>query len=121
MTRNATIIPLLESLVRDNETFKFPIESISQELTHLFLEAVEFDFFMMTIYKKLNSLYGMVIAHIFVQTMELKLKLNERDIYTLSIEEYQKEVADAISSLENLYITKISKTSSDGELLEAMQ
>ena len=78
------LIPLLQSVVQDNPTYKFPIEIITKELTSLFLEPLEFDYFTMMSYRKLKREYGETVAHIFLSTLDLKLQLKERDIYTLS-------------------------------------
>lgn len=111
---------LLKSVVRDNPTYKFPIESISKELTSMFIQPLEFDYFTMMSYRKLKREYGNTVAHIFLSTLDLKLHLKERDIYTLSPQEYQTEMENFLSTLENLYITKINKKSSDGEMMSAM-
>lgn len=120
MSTQQSIAPLLESLVQDNETYKFPIESINKELTNMFLEPLEFDYFLMQAFRKLKREYGTTIAHIFISTLELKLKTRERDIYTLTETQYQIEMESFLSTLENLLITKIEKNSPDGEMLTAM-
>ena len=115
-----SLIPLLADVVRDNPTFKFPIEIIVKELTSMFLEPLEFDYFMIQSYRKLKREYGDTIAHIFLTTVEMKLNLKERDIYSLTEHEYQTEMESFLSTLENLYITKVDKRSSDGEMMTAM-
>lgn len=120
MFPKTAISPLLESVIRDNRTFKFPIEFINKELTNMFLEPLEFDYFMIQAYRKLKREFGETIAHIFLSTLELKLKIRERDIYTLSVAEYQEEMEKFLSTLENLYITKVDKKSPDGEMMSAM-
>jgi hypothetical protein len=114
------LIPLLASVVRDNPTFKFPIEIIAKELTSMFLEPLEFDYFTIQSYRKLKREYGDTVAHIFLTTLEMKLRIKERDIYSLSTQEYQVEMESFLSTLENLYITKVDKKSSDGEMMTAM-
>ena len=114
------LIPLLESVVKDNTTFKFPIESISKELTSMFLEPLEFEYFTIQTYKKLKREFGETVAHIFLTTLDMKLQLKERDIYTLSVEQYQSEMESFLITLERLYITKVDKKSSDGEMMSAM-
>ncbi len=114
------LIPLLQSVVQDNPTYKFPVETISKELTSMFLEPLEFDYFTIQSYRKLKREFGNTVAHIFLSTLDLKLQLKERDIYTLSIQEYQAEMENLLTTLENLYITKVDKRSSDGEMMSAM-
>ena len=120
MEQQQSLIPLLEDVVRDNPTFKFPIESIVKELTSMFIEPLEFDYFTIQSYRKLKREYGETIAHIFLSTLEMKLNLKDRDIYSLSTQEYQTEIENFLSTLENLYITKVNKKSSDGEMMSAM-
>lgn len=114
------LIPLLQSVVQDNPTYKFPVETISKELTSMFLEPLEFDYFTIQSYRKLKREYGETVAHIFLSTLDLKLQLKERDIYSLTTQQYQTEMENFLTTLENLYITKIDKKSSDGEMMSAM-
>lgn len=86
----------------------------------MFLEPLEFDYFRMMSYRKLKKEYGEAVAHIFLQTMELKMELNRGDIYTIPIIEYQSRMETFLSTLENLYITRIEKNSPDGEMMTAM-
>lgn len=120
MINKQSIFPLLEDIVRDNNTFKFPIETINKELVYLFLTPVEFDYFIIQCFTKLKSEYGQVIAHIFLQVAELKLGTNFRELPNLELSEYQEKIDDFMSSLENIYITRVDKKSSDGELISIL-
>ena len=120
MTKEQSIFPLLNDLVRDNPSYKFPIESITKELTQMFLLQDEFEYFSIQTFRKLKRDYGNTIAHIFLTVMDMKLNLNKRDIHTIPTEQYQNEIENFITSLENLLITRIEKDSSDGELISAM-
>ena len=115
------ISPLLESVIQDNPTYKFPIEYISKELTNMFLEPLEYDYFMIQSYKKLKREYGETIGHIFLQVAQMKMTTPDRDIYTLTEEEYQSKMDDFLSTLENIYITKVDRNSPDGEMMSAMR
>jgi hypothetical protein len=86
----------------------------------MFLEPLEFDYFTIQSYKKLKREFGETVAHIFLTTLDMKLQLKERDIYTLSVEQYQSEMENFLITLERLYITKVDKRSSDGEMMSAM-
>lgn len=114
------ISPLLESVIQDNPTYKFPIEHISKELTNMFLEPLEYDYFMILSYKKLKREYGETIGHIFLQVAQMKMTTPDRDIYTLTEEEYQSKMDEFLSTLENIYITKVDRNSPDGEMMSAM-
>lgn len=114
------IAPLLESIVRDNPTYPFPTEIIEKELLSLFLTQEEFEYFMMSCYKKLKKESTHVIANIFLTALEIHLDTNKVDPHTLSKEEYQTKLDDFISQLETMNITIIDKKSPDGILMSAM-
>lgn len=120
MATKENIFPLLESIVTDNRTYKFPIEFISKELLNLYTNQAEFDYFMMQAYKKLNVFFGHVISHVFLNTIELKLNLKEINIYELPVDEYEQLIGNFMTSLENIHITRIEKNSPDGEMMSAM-
>jgi hypothetical protein len=120
MFEKQAITPLLESVIQDNPTYKFPVESIVKELTNMFIEPLEFDYFTIQAFRKLKREYGETIAHIFLTTLDLKMKLKERDIHSLSVQQYQSEMEEFLYSLERLYITKVDKSSPDGEMMTAM-
>jgi hypothetical protein len=114
------ISPLLESVIQENPTYKFPIEFIGKELTNMFLEPLEYDYFMIQCYKKLKMEFGETIGHIFLQVSEMKMNTPDRNVYTLTEQEYQSKMDDFLSTLENIYITKVDKNSPDGEMMSAM-
>lgn len=120
MLEKQSLTPLLESVIQDNPSYKFPVETITKELTGMFIEPMEFDYFSVQAYRKLKREYGDTIAHIFLTTMDMKLKLKERDIYSLSTSEYHSEMESFLLTLENLFITKIEKNTPDGEMMSAM-
>lgn len=86
----------------------------------MFLNPEEFDYFSIQSYRKLKREFGYTIAHIFLTTMDSKLKLKERDIRSLTNDEYGVEIENFISCLENLIITRVPKNSPDGEMMSAM-
>jgi hypothetical protein len=120
MFQSQAISPLLESVINDNPTYKFPIEFINKELTNMFLEPMEYDYFMIQSYKRLKREYGETIGHIFLQVAEMKMTTPGVNIYDLTVQQYQSKMEDFLSTLENLYITKVDKKSPDGEMMSAM-
>jgi hypothetical protein len=120
MQYQQSVSGLLEDIVKDNPTFKFPIETINKELMSLFLEPMEFDYFIIQSFRKLKRDFGDVIAHIFLQTLELKLNMKPQEVANLTLEEYHSYIEIFISALENIYITRIDRNSSDGEMLSVM-
>lgn len=120
MTKQTSILPLLENIIQDHTSYKFPVSYINKELTSMFLEPMEFDYFRMMAYRKLKKEYGFAIAHIFLQVMEIKMELHKGDIYIIPQLQYQDRMETFLSSLENLYITKIEKNTSDGEMMSVM-
>jgi len=121
MSTVSKLEPLLESIVKDNHTFKFPIHSIGKELINMFVSQDDFDYFVRQSYKKLHSEYGSTIGHIFLTTLEMKLDLKNTDMYSLPLHEYQDRIEVLIQSYENLHITKVDRNSPDGEMMSAMQ
>lgn len=86
----------------------------------MFMEPLEYDYFMIQSYKKLKQEYGDTIGHIFLQVAQMKMTTPDRDIYTLTVQEYQSKMDDFLTTLENLYITKVDRHSPDGEMMSAM-
>lgn len=86
----------------------------------MFMNPEEFDYFSIQCYRNLKREYGYTIAHIFLTTMDSKLKLKERNIRSLTDEEYGNEIENFITCLENLTITRVPKNSPDGEMMSAM-
>ena len=121
MNEKSTLSPLLESIIQDNPTFNFPVKLIDKELINMFLHQEEFEYFMVQSFKKLKKEYGSTVSHIFLSHLELKLDLNNQNIYNLSQREYQEQIEGLISSLEVLQITRIDKNSPDGLLMSAME
>jgi len=120
MVNESKLAPLLNSLIEDNPTYRFPYPAISKELLQMFLNRDEFDYFSIQAFKKLKKEYGNTVAHIFLTTMDMKMHLQEINIHEIELEEYSQLLEDFISTLESLHITKIDKRSPDGELLQAM-
>lgn len=115
------LTPLLESIIKDNETFKFPSELIEDDLMSMFLSQNEFDYFMMQCYKKLKKDASYLIANIFLNSLETILDIRNVNLYELSEEEYQEKLDGFISILEVMYITVVPKHSPDGEIMEALK
>jgi hypothetical protein len=121
MNVKSSLTPLLESIIQDNPTFKFPVELIDKELVSMFLHQEEFEYFMMQSFKKLKKEYGSMISHIYLTHLEMKLDLSNENIYNLTQKDYQDRVEGLITSLEKLQITRIDKDSPDGVLMSAME
>ena len=115
------ITPLLEGIVRDNPTYKFPVNLIENELMSMFLSQDEFEYFMMEAYKKLKKDASYVIANIFLTALETILDTSKVDPHTLSKEEYQEKLDRFISIVEDMDITIIDKNSPDGEVMSALE
>lgn len=105
---------LLNQVVKDNQTFKFPVEYISKELINMYMSQEEIEYFTGQAYRRIKNEFGLTYAHIFLTTFNLKLRPDEVDLTRLPIERYQEEINDFITTLESLYITRIEKKSPDG-------
>jgi hypothetical protein len=114
------VTPLLENVIYDNPTYPFPIQSIREELSQLFLHQEEYHYFIQQAYRVLNRDHHSIFATIFITTLEFVLDTKTQDPYILSPEEYYSKIDHFIDVLENLSITRIEKDSPDGELLSAM-
>jgi len=117
----SNIYPLLESVIQDNHTYKFPIESIRKQLLNMLLTQDEFEYFMMESYRSIKRDYGFIYGHILLTTIENNLNLSNLDVHTLSEGEYQEKISNLIETLENLSITRVEKNSPDGEMLSVMR
>jgi hypothetical protein len=114
------ISPLLHSIVEDNPTYDFPVDSIRDELIQLYMNQLEFEYFMMQGYKKLKKQYHIVFANIFLTTLEQVMDTVGNDPHILEHDVYQSKIDYFISVLETLKVTRIEKNSPDGEILSAM-
>jgi hypothetical protein len=114
------ISPLLESIVKDNPTYSFPTEIIEKELLSLFLVQEEFDYFMMSCYRKLKKETSQIVANIFLTALELHMDMKNVDPHSLSKEDYQRKMDMFISQLEVMNITIVDKNTPDGALISAM-
>jgi hypothetical protein len=114
------VTPLLENVIYDNPTYPFPIQSIREELSQLFLHQEEYHYFIQQAYRVLNRDHHSIFATIFITTLEFVLDTKTQDPYILSPEEYYSKIDHFIDVLENLNITRIEKNTPDGELLSAM-
>jgi len=112
------VYSFLEMIVRDNESFPFPIQDIRKELELLMLSSDEFDYFIRQAYHKIKSRYGRVYTQLFTYVLELAFNELPRD-YTQ--EEYLDRVLYFIEILENIKICRIEKNSPDGETISAMR
>ena len=115
------ISPLLQDIVKDNDTYDFPIATIKNELLQLFLTQEEYHYFIQQSYRKLKRDHPVIFANVFLTTLELILDTNSTDPYTLSKEEYQTKIDTFIEVLENLKVTRVPKNTPDGELMSALQ
>lgn len=114
------INPLLESIVTDNESFDFPIESIRPELLQMLLNQEEFDYFVSQCHNKLKMSYPKIFSTVFFNTMMIVFDTDE-DIYQMSFETYTEYLLEFIDVLENMQVTRIEKDSPDGEIMSSIK
>lgn len=112
--------PLLEQIASDNNPYNFPIALIRKELDHLFLSSTEFEYFIMEAHKKLKNEYGSIVSHTFITILHSKFDFDQSHPLELPTNEYIMRIDDFISTLERIRITRIDKSSPDGELLSAL-
>ncbi len=112
------IYSFLEMIVRDNESFPFPVNHIRKELEHLMLSSQEFDYFIRQAHRRIKNTYGIVYSQIFIYIVD-KTFSDLPEEYT--DEDYIDSVLNFISTLEEIRICRIDKNSPDGETISAMR
>jgi len=115
------ISPLLESVVRDNPTYPFPIDTIRMELLELLTNQLELQYFVIQANRKLKRDHHKVFANIFLNTIQLVFETDKEEAEDLPYELYQSRIERLTTILENMKITRIEKNSPDGEMLTAMK
>jgi hypothetical protein len=113
-------IKLLKDVIEDNPTFNFPIELIRSELTFLVINSLEFDYFMMRIYTKLEMTYGRIYGQIFLDVINRFTNYTNTPITQLDESSYSQCMDSAITFLEGIKVTRIEKNTPDGEMLLLM-
>lgn len=115
------ISPLLESVVNDNPTYPFPIDTIRMELLELLTNQLELQYFVIQANRKLKRDHHKVFANIFLTTIQLIFETDKEQAEDLPYELYQSRIERLTSVLENMKITRVEKNSPDGEMLTAMK
>lgn len=115
------ITPLLESVVNDNPSYPFPIDTIRIELLELLTNQLELQYFLIQANKKLKRDHHKVFANIFLSTIQLIFEGDEGEIEDLPYDLYQSRIERLTTVLENMKITRVEKDCPDGEMLTAMK
>jgi hypothetical protein len=115
------ITPLLQSVIQDNKTYPFPIETIRFELLELLTNQLELQYFVIQADRKLKQSHPKIFANIFLTTLQLVFEDDEGEIEELPYTLYQSRIERLTSVLENMKITRIEKDSPDGIMLSAMK
>lgn len=115
------ISPLLESIVQDNPTYPFPVETIRFELLELLTNQLELQYFVIQANRKLKRDHHKIFANIFLTTLQLIFEDDEGEIEDLPYDLYQSRIERLTSVLENMRVTRVEKDSPDGEMLSAMK
>jgi hypothetical protein len=112
--------PLLQSVIQDNPTYPFPIETIRYELLELLTNQLELQYFVIQSDRKLKQSHPKIFANIFLTTLQLVFEGDKGEIEDLPYELYQSRIERLTSVLENMKITRIPKDNPDGIMLSAM-
>jgi hypothetical protein len=115
------VIPLLESVVQDNPTYPFPIDTIRYELLELLNNQLELQYFLIQADRKLKRDHHKIFANIFLTTFQLIFEEDKGEIDELPYDLYQSRIERLTTLLENMKITRVEKDSPDGEMLSAMK
>jgi hypothetical protein len=114
------ITPLLQSVIQDNKTYPFPIETIRFELLELLTNQLELQYFVIQADRKLKQSHPKIFANIFLTTLQLVFE-DDGEIEEMDYDLYQNRIERLTSVLENMKITRIEKDSPDGIMLSAMK
>ena len=120
MEKQSQVEPLLQEIIKDNETFAFPFHVIRLELLEMFSNQQELQYFIIQAHKKLKNRFPPIFATVFLNTLEMVLDTQNTDPHELPEEEYQEKIEHLTQVFEKLYITRIEKNSPDGEMMLAM-
>jgi hypothetical protein len=120
MDKQTQVEPLLQAIVKDNESYFFPFYAIRLELLEMLSNQEELQYFTIQAHKKLKNKFPPIFSTVFLNTMEMILDTNNVDPYTLPYEEYYLKIEELTEVLENLVITRIPKDSPDGEMMVEM-
>jgi hypothetical protein len=120
MEKQEPIFALLNDVVADNPTYDFPLSTISMELNNMFANKDKFDEVLEYIIKKLKRRHSDIVAHVFVLCVERSFPLDKYVFDTIPLNEYYNSVEDLYELLSTLKITRIDKSSPDGEMMSQM-
>jgi hypothetical protein len=120
MEQKGTLYNLLEDVINDNPTYNFPIDTIRLELNQMLTNQEEFDYFFRQAHTKIKSNHPQVFLYIFINTCEMVLEISKETFHNMTEEEYQLRVDILIDTLEKLKITRVEKSSPDGEMMSIM-
>lgn len=112
------IYSFLEMIVRDNESFPFPVNHIRKELEHLLMGSEEFQYFVREANRRINYTYGQAYSQTFIYLLDKVFSDLPKD-YTE--DEYIDRVLHFIDVLENIKICRIDKNTPDGETITIMK
>lgn len=108
---------LIEDIIRDGQTFKFPLAHIQRELAMAILAQEEFFYLMGQASEKLKKKYMPMVSYVFQALLQLKFAERAE---TMDREEYIETMEEFIIQLSKIHITRVPKDSPDYEVIEVM-
>ena len=115
------ISPLLESVVNDNPTYPFPVDTIRMELLELLSNQLEIQYFIIQANRKLKRDHPHIFANIFLTTIQLVFETDTEEPEDLPFGIYVSRIEYLSTLLENMKITRVEKNSPDGVMMSAMK
>lgn len=114
------LFSLLEDVVKDHPTYKFPIQGIQPELTSLYFGQKNFDSICASILLKLKRKHSKVIPHLFYLALDKTFPNGLNDVDLLEADVYMEKIEDLINFLSRLNITRVPLNSPDGYMISEM-
>lgn len=109
---------LIEDIVRDNHTFKFPLHEIQFELSMALVAQEEFFYLIQQANEKLKKKYIQMTSYIFLALVQMEFE--EEQAESLPLDVYMSKMEKLIIKLSKISITRIPIDSPDYEIISEM-
>ena len=116
----AAAADLLFNIVQDNLTVPFPVNSIEEYYTALYMFPNKFEELFTVMVSLLRNKFSEIISHTFIVVMS-KYFNSTQEIAEMITETYLEHLEKAWDDLVNTQITFVSKESPDGEVIRGIE
>ena len=116
----AAAADLLFGIVEDNLTVPFPVNSIEEYYTALYMFPNKFEDLFAIMTSILKNKFSEITSHTFIVVMAKYFNSSE-EIREMITEDYLNKLEQAWDSLVNTQITFVPKESPDGEVIRGIE